>query len=234
MFNLKSITDRIKAIISKEGLASLFKRAFMYLIHKIIIHETYFLIEDSIKDIDADPDIFVPDIANLNYRFIKTNQEADKVADEFSDFRLSHHNARERLDKGAVALCIFIGSDLAYIVWVATTEAAKKTFNDIPYKVNFNNGEVVGGSESTMPQYRRKGLSTYGHLLKDRFLKDMGVTKKHAAISKTNLISMQAKSGFGHKVYAEGRYLKILGWKIWKETQISPPKLIDQILLTNK
>ena len=234
MLNLKSIIQRTQAILDKEGLLSLFKRVSTFMIHQIFIHATFYLIEDSIKDIDVNPDDFMPDIPNLNYRFIKTNQEADKVTGEFSDFRLSHHNARERLDKGAMALCIFIGSELAYINWTATTEASKKTFNDIPYKVNFGNKEVVSGGESTEPKYRRKGLSKYGHLLKDRFLKDMGVNKKHATISKSNLISMKAKSGFGHRVYAKGRYIKILGWKLWKETPISPPKLVEQVLADNK
>ncbi|MBW2180906.1 MAG: hypothetical protein JRG81_11145 [Deltaproteobacteria bacterium] len=234
MLNFKSITDRIKAIIDKEGLASLFKRASMYLIHKFFIYETYYLIENSIKEMETDPDDFVPDIPNLTYRFVKTNQEADKVAIELSDFRLSHHNARDRLDKGAVALCIFIGTDLAYIVWAATTEDAKKTFNDIPFNVNFENKAVVPGGESTTPKYRRKGLSTYGHLLIDRFLKDMGANKKHAAISKSNLISLRSKADFGNRVYAKGRHIKILGWKLWKETPIFPPKPIDQVLIANK
>ncbi|MBW1815306.1 MAG: hypothetical protein JRJ39_17150 [Deltaproteobacteria bacterium] len=234
MLNLKSIIYRTKAIIDKEGFTSLLKRASTFIIHQIFIYETYYLLENSIKDIDADPDEFVPDIPNLTYKFVKTNQEADKVAVEFSDFRLSHHNARERLDKGAMALCIFIGTDLAYITWTATTEDSKKTFNNIPYKVDFDKNEAVAGGESAMPEYRRKGLSKYGHLLNGRFLKDLGVNKKHAAISKSNLISMKAKAGFENRVYEEGRYIKILGWNLWKGIPISPPKLVDQVLSDNK
>jgi hypothetical protein len=234
MLNLKSAFQRTGTILDKEGLSSLLKRAYKFIAHRIYTNETFYLIENSIEKMEANPDDFVPDILDLHFRFVKTNQEADKVAQEFSDFRLSHLNAREMLDKGAMALCIFIGAELAYINWTAATEASKNTFNNLPFKVNFANKEVVAGGESTEPKYRRKGLSKYGHLLKDRFLKEMGVTKKHAAISENNLISMKAKAGYGNKVYAKGNYKMILGWKSWQETPISPPKPVNQMIMGNK
>jgi hypothetical protein len=68
----------------------------------------------------------------------------------------------------------------------------------------------------------------------DGLLEKLYSERKHAAISESKLISMKAKSGYGNRVYAKGRYLKILGLKIWKEIPISPPKPIDQVLIPNK
>ena len=234
MFNLKSITDRIKAIVDKEGFASLFKRASMYLIHKIIIYENYYLMENSLKDLKEDPDDFVPNLPNLSHRFVKTNQEANQVACEFCEFRSYSLNAYDRLDKGAMAFCIFIGTDLAYICWTAMTEEAKKTVTDFPYKINFNGKNVFAGSEFTSPKYRRKGLSIHGRLLQDRFLKEIGINKKYGELKKNDLIAMKAKTESRYKIYADCRYLKILGLKLWKETQISPPRPVSQMLPHSK
>jgi len=190
MHNLKSIIYRTMHVLDKEGLASLSKRAFAFIIHQIIIYQDCYLVKKSLKEMKENPDDFLPDIHNLSYKYVKSNPEADKIIKELSDFRRFHLNGYERLEKGAIAFCIFIGADLAYINWAAMTEDAMKTFNDIPCKVNLDKKEIYVGGETTIPKYRKKGLSTYGRLYRDRLLKNIGVENIYGVVRKNDFIAV--------------------------------------------
>ena len=231
---LKSLIIRMRAVSREEGLTSIFKRGFKYLVHRVFSQVTYYLKECPIQELEIDPDKFLPNIPNLTYRFIRTNREADEITNKFKDFRLYYLNSRERLDKGAIAFCIYIGQEPAYICWIAMNEPAKATFDDVPCRIDFTNGEVFAGGEMTIPKYRRKGLKKYGVHLRDLFLKEMGVIKKRSAISVNNDASLKAAIGRKNRIYAKVLYIKLFWWKFYKEIPISPPLPVEHLISKNK
>jgi hypothetical protein len=227
---LKSLIIRMKAVYREEGLTSLFKRGFKYLVHRVFSQVTYYLKECPIQELEIDPDKFLPNIPDLTYRFIRNNREADEISIKFKDFRLYYLNSRERLDKGAIAICIYIGQEPAYICWITMNEQAKATVDDVPCHIDFINGEAFVGGEMTIPKFRRKGLKTYGVHLRDVFLKEMGVIKKHSAISVRNAANLKATIGRKNMIYAKALYIKLFWWKFYKEMPISPPLSVEQVV----
>lgn len=87
----------------------------------------------------------------------------------------------------------------------------------IPCKVDFSKGEVYLGWVETNPRYRRLGLSMYVIIEKLELLKEMGKTTGKCIVERSNLASRNMTIKVGGKVYGEGRYLKILWWKSWRE-----------------
>lgn len=227
---LHLIIARSKQLIKHEGLLSLSIRVFFYLVHWVFIYENYYLIMSSLQVLELEPNKLMPRIPNLTYKFIKTNQEAEKIATEFNDFRLHHLHANKMLDNGAIAICIYIGFEPAYICWMALSNEASKSIHDIPYHIDFTNKAVFVGSELTIPQFRRRGLKTYGVNLRDKFLKDMGVQNRYSIIKTSNIGNLIATVGRGNIIYARALYLKLFWWKLWRETQISPPLPVEQVV----
>jgi len=212
----------MKTISRIEGFPALFRRGLAFLADYIFVYKTYYLSELSLESEGLDASDFVPDIPDLTYHFVTSNEQTDELATQFEDFRSYHINDRQRLDKGAIALCLFIRRELAHITWMATTESAKKTFNDIPYRVNFDKKEACAGGERTIPKYRRMGLSTNSAYKKCQFLMERGITLIRAARDTNNLTAQRAFENRGYIRYAKGRHLRILWWKSWKEMPLKP------------
>ena len=129
--------------------------------------------------------------------------------------------AREKLDKGAVALCIFVEQELAHISWVAMTEEAKKMVDPLPYKVDFANSEACMGGAWTNPKYRRMGLMEYGVYKRRQFQVERGLGIARGSIAARNVPSAGVAAKVGSNMYAEAHYLRILWWKCWKEKPLA-------------
>ena len=226
MVALRAVVARVKTILKTEGLLPLLRVALLFLTRYLFCYETYHLFEFQ-HDPAINPDDFKPSIPNLSHYFVTTNQQADELTTQFDDFRSYCINARERLDSGAVALCVFSGRKLAHMEWIATSEAAKRTFNDMPYRVDFANKEACY-SDVTIPEYRGKGIRTYGNNLVIRYLTERGIMTGRAVIRISNQLSLSTLSlslnySEGSRVYAGARYIKFLCWKFWKETPMNIP-----------
>ncbi|MCK4723816.1 MAG: hypothetical protein KAT75_10945, partial [Dehalococcoidia bacterium] len=117
MSEATSLFKRAKRIYKTEGIAVLVRRAFSFVFGRFFFYRAYYLYEQPIEDIgklnDAD---FMPKINDFTLKIISTNQEADELEADGLEFRSQVGNARERLDSGAVAFCIFVGRELANIV----------------------------------------------------------------------------------------------------------------------
>jgi len=163
----------------------------------------------------------VSGLAHLRHEIVTTNQQADDLEVEGLEFRSSVNNARKRLDRGAVASCVFAGSELANVVWVAPTQRAKDSLNEPPFKVDFSKNEVWVGDGWTNPKYRRRGLRVYGHLKGTQFLLSRGITVSRYAIAKRNTASQMSTRKVDVHRYAEGRYVRLLRWKFCREIPLS-------------
>ena len=218
---LTTLLRRAKQILQTEGLWTVLRRGLEFF--RVFQYGTYYLYEShppEILQVKTEAEC-MPKIKNFTFKIISTNQEADELEAEGLEFRSQVTAAREKLDKGVVALCVFVEENLAYIGWDAFTEEAKKMIDPLPYKVDFANNEVCGGGAWTTPKYRRMGLTTYAGFKEHQFLTERGIVTNRYSISMSNIACQDMAAKFGDRVYAEARYLRILWWKSWKEKPLT-------------
>jgi hypothetical protein len=205
-----------KYILQKEGLLPLVEEVIRLLRKCVFVHERYFMYEMPLNEpmkYEA-----APKIPGFVFEIVPTNQRLNELAALGFDFGIHGIRARDKLDKGALMFCIFIGKELASIHWAAVNqEAANTLVNGIVYRKGFSNNEAYLGWSVTNPRYRRLGLSMYLSSEKQRLLKAMGKTTLRWMTEKGNLASRKLTIKTGGMIYAEARYLKILWWKSWKE-----------------
>ena len=223
MHRLTILFGRANQIYHTEGLMSLVRQGFAFLMNHIFEYRTYYLKAYRFENVKhMNENAFIPKTDNVTIEIVASNEEADELEAEGLEFRSHITNARERLDSGAIAFCIFIGQELANIGWVAMTQQAKDSLNGPPLKVDFSNNEGYLGGTWTNPKYRRLGLHTYVIFKRLEFMLDKGLLTSRSAIAKTNTASLTRIRRLGVWPYGEGRYLRLLWWKSWKEKPVSP------------
>ena len=211
---------RAKEIFQKEGIISLILRLIRFLFSQCRVYSRreYYLYERTLKELnEAD---FMPSIQDFTFKIVVSKEQADEL--DANGFELPENitKARHRLDKGAVAFCIFVDGKLAHIAWVALTEEAKNSFDSLPYLVDFSNSQACTGGIVTIPEYEGRRLMTYSSFKRYQFLKEKGIISLRSAVSTDTLASNRVVSKVEHKLYGKGRYIRILWWKSWKETPI--------------
>ena len=224
MGRLKALFRRAREIYRNEGFLPLIRRGFGLAFSRLFFYRTYYLYEHSAENIarlnEAD---FIPKIAGLTFKVVCSNQEADDLEADGFEFR-SHPpsvDSRKALDAGAIALCMFLGRKLTNIGWLAATQNAKDALNEPPYKVDFSNNEVCSTAVWTNPEHRGMGLNKYGHYKRSQFKSAKGLGATRSVIAKSNISMQKSYAGPVPTIYAEGRYLRILWWKSWKERPLS-------------
>jgi len=183
------------------------------------VYGSYYVYETDIqeqlrKSTEAD---FLPRIDDFTLKIVSTNQEADELEAEGLEFRSQSINSRKALDKEAVAFCVFVERELASICWVAMTQEAKNGLGEPPFRVDFSNNEVCHAECWTNPSYRGRGLAPYVDFKTAQFVDERGKVSERSVGRTSNIPSKRAYTKLGPNIRAEGRYLKILWWKSWKE-----------------
>lgn len=219
---LVAMLKRARDILRTEGLKPLLMRGFAFMGDWFFEYGDYYLYEYTLKERnEAD---FLPKIRDFTLKIISSNEEADKLAEAIgSDFRRRFVTASSKLDKGAIAFCIFVKGEIAHIGWVALSEQAHKAVDNLPYRVDFSNHEACTGGTQTIPEYRNKGLMAYGYFKRFQFLREKGIVVSRNAVAKSNIASRKAHARFSPRVYAEARYCKLLWWHFWKEKPLAQP-----------
>jgi hypothetical protein len=216
--HLRQKYERGRYILQKEGLFAFFVNVVRFLRRCVFIYETYYTYELPLNGpMQFEP---TPKIQDFVFEIVTTSQRLKDLAAQGCDFGINVIGAEEKLDKGALMFCILIGKELACIHWAATTLEAMDMIFRIPYKVDFLNGEVYIGWSETTPKYKRLGLSQYLIAEKLKLFATMGKTTGKWTVVKSNRASQRLTIKIGGRVYGEGRYLKILWWKSWKERLI--------------
>ena len=228
MDELATLVNKAKQIYHNEGLLSLLRRGFRFLVYCVFEYRCYWLYDEptpkgpSLNEVD-----FIPKIDDFTFKIVTSNQEADDLEAQGFEFRSQVPYATEKLDKDAVAFLIFVGNELAHIVCFAMNQQAKDAFNQPPFKVDFSKNEVCSVAAWTHPKYRRLGLNRYSHFKRSQFKSNTGIATCKSAIVKDNIAIQRSYSGPMPNKYAEGRYLRILWWKSWKERPLPPEKTIQ-------
>ena len=173
-----------KNILQTEGLVPLIRKGFLFSVSPFFRYRTYYLYTCAVKERnEAD---FMPKIKNFTFKMITTNQQADELAADGFEFRSHCENSKRRLDKGAIAFCVFVNGEFAHIDWLALTEEAWRTLYRIPTKVDFSN-TGYSSIAKTNPKYRGLGLMRYVYFKHLQFLKGKGRVVAQAAAAVDNI-----------------------------------------------
>jgi len=206
-------------VLRKEGPAGLLRRAgafIAFLGSRAVCAETAYLYEHSV--VPRDRNQFLPRLDSWELRVMRSNAEADAVAAEgFEDFRDAFVFARRSLDAGAVAFCVYVGSELAHVGWLAVDAAGKKSIDRAPYSVAFDSGQGCTGGTYTIPAYRGKGLMPYVCFERFEYLRARGFTSSRNCVEVSNVASQKAHARFNPTIYGTGRFRKVLWWHSWRE-----------------
>jgi len=221
---LTQICNKLKYAIQSEGILRGIRRGISFLTERIFWYENYYLCSMSLENFTIDPEDHKPDIPGITYVFVTSNEQANRLVEKgFEDFRKYHFHSYHSLDSGAIANCVYVGKEMAYICWIARNEEAKKNFNDLPYRVDFQNGEACAGTSLTVPKFRRKGIRIYGALLRYRYYKENNIHTQRGIKKVSNTRSLRSSARYGDKPCGRARYIKVLGWKFWKEMPLHNP-----------
>ena len=213
---LRQAIGRARDVAQTESLTALLKRAFdFYVFH----HGRYYLYEhDFFRVSEAE---FLPRVDGLTLEVVHSNDEADELAKATGeDFRRMVLNARRGLDSGAVFFCFLVNGELAHFGSVAMSRKAMMAMGSLPVQIDFSDGLAYTGGTETLPKFRRRGLMVYGYFKRFEYLREKGFRASRNGVSVENVASQKAHARFGPKIYAEARYVKLLGWEFWKETPI--------------
>ncbi len=171
----------------------------------------YYLYEHSL--LERDEVDFLPRVEAFAFYAVSSNQQADKLSERGDDFRRYFYSARQALDKGAIAFCVFVGGELAHVSFAALDEEAKNTFDTIPYPVNYSEKEACTGGTFTFPKFRGKGLMAYACFKKYQFLRDKGIKVSRNSVNVKNIASQKAHARFQPTICGKVRFVRFLRWK---------------------
>jgi hypothetical protein len=208
-----------KTIFKEEGLFSLIKRGLVFIAG--YENKTFFLYECKIRKHDkANEKIFLPRPKNYCLKIISSSEQIEDLIDEGFDISYIAGDRRFELKKpGSLEFLLFVEKELAAIGLIAITAEAKNSFNPQRYKVDFTHGEVCGGAVFTVPGFMAKNLVTFLVYSGCEYLAQTD-TKVLKCIIETKNTTMQK---IFKKVYSDcqtctrAHYLKIFGFKIWRE-----------------
>ena len=219
---LRWLGSRAKHVYRTEGLVSVLRRGLAYVLWRLADYRVYYVLAKRPLDYtelnEAD---FMPKITDFTPKVVSSNAEADQLEAEGLEFRTQVPNARQLLDNGAIALCIFVGNDFANFGWLLTSQRAMDIANEPPYKVDFSRKEMVGTGAWTKPKYRRLRLRRYNRFMSLKVSQERGVEIKRGAEPKNNVPAMRSRAP-ANRPYAEGRCLRVLWWRWWKERPLAP------------
>ena len=217
-----ALVTRAKQLYQSDGFIALLRRGFAFLLYCFLQYRTYHIYKDHLEDLpELDETAFLPRVENVTLKLVSSNEEADGLEAEGLEFRSLVPHASEVLEHGATACCIFVGHELVHIGWAATTQQAKDSLGEPPFRVDFSRNQSCTGGVWTSPRYRRTGLLSYSLLVRYHALRARGGADNLCAVARTNTAAQVGYGGSVPAPYAEGRYLRILWWKSWRETPLS-------------
>lgn len=188
--------------------SALVQRAFWserFLVHEFVLTE--------LGDVSL-----APPVAGLEVHVIEDEDDADRLAREgYEDFRLAIGCSGRRLESGAVAFCAHVDRVLAHIAWVALDADAKRSFDVLPYAVDFANGEGCSGGSRTFPRYRGRGIYRYVMGCRLAYLQSHGCTVCRNATLADNVPSLRGQEVFPHRVVSRGHVRRLFGRTRWTE-----------------
>jgi len=218
---LSDILERVRYLYRTGQIKHVITRALPFALRWLVGCESYYLYEYDLGEFASPEEDFLPRVKDFTFKVITTKAEADELEAQGVPFYSCAMNVRERLEMRAIAFCTVIDRELAYVGWVALSEAANRSLGQARFLANFRNKEAVVAGVETNPKYRQKGLMEYNAFRRMAFLENRGgVTKIRCAIDKNNIPCQRGTVRVGFRRTAEARRLRILYWEFWRERRI--------------
>ena len=105
--------------------------------------------------------------------------------------------------------------------WVAFDKEAQEAISPIPLEVHFHHLRAFAGNGLTTPKYRGRGLLGLGSFMRMQLVRDKGFNSLIYAVATKNTAAQRGLARLSPRIYAKGRYIRVLWWKYWKETPCS-------------
>jgi hypothetical protein len=123
---------------------------------------------------------------------------------------------------------VFVGTELAHINCSAFDERGKRVIDPVPFRVEFERGEVCGGSAETVPKFRRLHLRTYVGYLRRQWTWEHGFAAMKNSLDVTNTAAIADASHHNSRIISECRYTRFLWLRHLSETKMEPtnPKAV--------
>jgi len=212
------IIKRARYLYNTEGFSPLIRQALSFLTRHIFERKCYYIIEH--RPARYLENNFLPSIPDYIFKRIEAD-DIDKNDPLVMYVYGKVADAREKLESGAIAFCIFVNGELATIGWVAMNERANDSLFQPPFKVNFRTGEAATGGGWTDPRYRAKHIYTYNYYRRLQYLWENGRTVAFAAVLEHNVPGLKMHARFKAGIRGKGTDLRILGRRSWKEMPVN-------------
>jgi len=212
---------KAKRTYREGGVLLLLRRGLGLLRYLLFQHRAYYFYSIVLEPEQIPKHAVEPPIGNVSYRIVSSSKEADILEEEGFEFSSRVPDARRRLDAGAIATCVFVGHELGNIVWVATSQQARDSLPEPPFKIDWSGRECLSSDGWTNPKFRRSGLLTYGDIKRRQFQVSEGIRVSSWAIARGNIPPQSFAEKLDPRIRAEGRYLRILWWRSWRERPLS-------------
>ncbi|MDY6917881.1 MAG: hypothetical protein SVP26_08070 [Chloroflexota bacterium] len=224
MRKLTLLWRRAKRVYETEGPVHLMRRVLSFAASRFFVYQRWYLAENHYERTPHLNEARPTPGVDVTFRVVTGSQMARELEKDGLEFRSYPHfvNADKALDAGAAAICVFAGRELAAISWIALSQEAKDTFGDPPVEVDFSDHEGWTGGVWTNPKYRRMGLGAYRFSKMRQFFLDRDIGISRACVEKRNVAALSGSAKVGDVTYAEGRYLRVLWWRSWRETPLTP------------
>ncbi|HEY97727.1 MAG TPA: hypothetical protein G4O16_06050 [Dehalococcoidia bacterium] len=214
---------------------ALLSRGLIFISHRLFVSEDYYIVVSNHKDIDKEVEVdYLPKVDDHCWRMISTNQQLDELIDDGFEFGAYELNLRSFLDKGAVAVCNFVVKELAHFSVFADNPRGKEVVEPLPFKVDFEKGQIVVGRGFTISKFRRLHFRRYNGYLIRKYLHPRGITGSKYPLQVNNYPSLVSASKSSEKlIISRCRFIKILWFKYFKETEIKPTPLTQIVAQMN-
>ena len=213
---LDVLYHRAMYVLRHEGARALARQGFSFVLNRFFSYGCYYIFEMELSP--ADEGIQVIPKIDCVMEIVTDLREFAQLTAKGCDFKAM--NFKSKLERGAMAFCLFVEQELASVTWVALNQMAKREIDSLPFEVNFEKGEACSGASFTDPPYRGKGLLayTYSHIFP--YLAGNGVRKDKFSIDVNNMPSQRAMSKFNPVIISKGRYMRVLWWHFWREKPV--------------
>ena len=184
--------------------------------------ERYCLFRHTI--IERNFDDFMPTIRNFEDFMLQDIKEMESLELKGYNFNSRRKSTEIALNNGVVVFCVFVNKELAHVGKLALTENAKRYVDNLPFKVDFNQGEACTGGTWTSPKFRGKGLMKYGYYQRFEFLRGLGIKTSRNAVNITNIASRRVHEKFNPEIYGEAKSRKLFFiFTFWNEKPWNHP-----------
>ena len=195
---IRELFRRGKQILHNECFLSLFKwLSFTY--------ETVYIYENTLHGSSI-----ACKVDNLRLRLITYPEELDQLLAKgfnFSPYEMSIQQCKERLSRGAIFFCAFVGKELAHGSWIGMSRRSHGDFYAFP--MDYGHTACIGGT-MTVPKYRRKGINVYVYSEIFRYIREKGLSKAVLEIHKDTIAAQSSQAKLGSYVWGTGHHLRLL------------------------